>query len=81
MRFPVVLEEFLPGLTARYRLHAVVVHNGVVPISGHYVAYVRHHEQWVKCNDQDTTLVLEDIVLDAEASLLIYRDDSAPRAQ
>jgi len=36
---------------AVYRLHAVVLHEGNSPSSGHYTTLALHSDQWYKCSD------------------------------
>ena len=40
-----------PPAHTNYRLKAVIIHLGKSVHSGHYVAYVRHNEDWVLFND------------------------------
>ena len=35
-----------------YTLKAVVCHEGVSPVEGHYYTYAKHHEKWYRCNDK-----------------------------
>lgn len=55
-----------------YELVGVVVHQGVTCDSGHYLAYVKCHEDWYKCNDSEVTKVDVDTVLNQRAYILIY---------
>ncbi len=71
MTFPLALPFPVPG--PRYRLRAVVVHLGDAGV-GHYVAFVRcHDEEWYYCDDfRPPEAVSVDRVLSSEAYLLFY---------
>ncbi|KAI8420307.1 hypothetical protein MSG28_008836 [Choristoneura fumiferana] len=46
-----------------YRLQAVLTHRGRSANSGHYVAWVRRGDGWLRCDDDNVTPVLEEEVL------------------
>ena len=45
------------GGGGRYRLDCVVEHIGRTMNGGHYIAYVRHGAQWLKCDDMKVSVV------------------------
>jgi len=55
-----------------YELMAVLVHQGQSCDSGHYLAYVRNHDEWFKCNDSEVSKVDVETVLRQQAYILIY---------
>ena len=62
----------------RYTLHALVEHAGETDERGHYCAYVRDGDRWLRKSDTAVAEVAIAEVLHAEAFMLFYqRDDSA----
>lgn len=55
-----------------YDLVGILVHQGQTCDSGHYLAYVKKHGQWYKCNDSAVTMVEEETALDQQAYILLY---------
>ena len=39
--------------SCNYHIIATVEHIGRSPTGGHYVAYIKHHNGWLKCNDKE----------------------------
>ena len=54
-----------------YDLYAVIVHKGNAD-SGHYIAFVKHGNEWYKSDDRTVTLVRDTEVLHAQAYILFY---------
>lgn len=58
----------------KYELIGVIVHKGKEIQKGHYVAFVQDsYGNWLLCDDKDIKPVTQNIVLDQQAYLLIYR--------
>ena len=58
-------------------LVAVVEHQGKQLSNGHFVAYVKDHSVWFRCDGEEISqCTSEKAVLDAEAYLLLYRKRS-----
>eukprot|EP01134_Creolimax_fragrantissima_P008488 CFRG8488T1 len=57
-----------------YSLFSVVNHHGTLH-SGHYTSFVRHGDQWFKCDDAVITHARLDDVLRSEGYLLFYIKD------
>mmetsp|Transcript_17137 Transcript_17137/g.20648 ORF Transcript_17137/g.20648 Transcript_17137/m.20648 type:complete len:452 (+) Transcript_17137:198-1553(+) len=55
-------------------LIAVIQHSGRMD-SGHYIAYVRHHSHWYKCDDEYVFRVTKDEVKSSQGYLLFYRQN------
>eukprot|EP00980_Cylindrotheca_fusiformis_P008138 scaffold1727_cov133-Cylindrotheca_fusiformis.AAC.41 len=55
-----------------YDLVGILVHQGQTCDSGHYLAYVKKHGCWYKCNDSSVTRVDEATALDQQAYILLY---------
>jgi uncharacterized UBP type Zn finger protein len=51
-----------PPAHVDYRLKAVIIHLGKSVHSGHYVAYVRHGDDWVLFNDEKVTKSLHPVL-------------------
>ena len=51
-----------PPAHVNYRLKAVIIHLGKSVHSGHYVAYVRHNDDWVLFNDEKVTKSLHPVL-------------------
>jgi hypothetical protein len=64
-----------------YQLHAVVVHLGNTPLSGHYVAYVRRGLKWFLCDDTRVEPVPFERVRAVEAAMLFYARKTAGKVQ
>ena len=47
---------YIEDTNDRYRLYAIVVHEGTGTAGGHYYAYVKN-ESWYKCNDSSVSVV------------------------
>jgi uncharacterized UBP type Zn finger protein len=45
-------EMILTNETGQYELQAVVTHRGRVADSGHYVAWVKSAQGWLRCDDE-----------------------------
>lgn len=45
-----------------YQLRGVVIHLGKSVHSGHYVAYVKHGEEWILFNDEKVTLATSPVL-------------------
>lgn len=70
-----------------YNLVGILVHQGHSCASGHYLAFVKKHDEWYKCNDAVVTKVDLSTVLEQQAYILMYevaemrdRSGSTPRA-
>jgi hypothetical protein len=78
INFPLRLEieDFMSNLNkARpppYDLVGILVHQGQTCASGHYLAFVKKHGEWYRCNDSSVTKVDEATVLNQQAYILIY---------
>ena len=55
-----------------YKLKGVIVHNGNDPASGHYIAYVLHGDEWLRCSDSNVTKVQWSTVKARQAYALFY---------
>ncbi|KAG7348607.1 ubiquitin carboxyl-terminal hydrolase [Nitzschia inconspicua] len=55
-----------------YDLVGILVHQGQTCASGHYLAFVKKHNEWFKCNDSEVTRVDEDTVMMQQAYILMY---------
>eukprot|EP00966_Prymnesium_polylepis_P326563 7382477-Prymnesium_polylepis.1 len=69
----VAFKETLVQGDESFDLCAVVVHAGATIESGHYYAYVRDGQRWLKCNDKIVESVMWETVAEAEAYVLIYQ--------
>ena len=49
------LEVFTGQGICNYEVVATVQHLGTQLVQGHYVAYIKHHNQWILCNDDRIT--------------------------
>eukprot|EP00408_Alexandrium_pacificum_P008140 CAMPEP_0171226920 /NCGR_PEP_ID=MMETSP0790-20130122/37573_1 /TAXON_ID=2925 /ORGANISM="Alexandrium catenella, Strain OF101" /LENGTH=635 /DNA_ID=CAMNT_0011693003 /DNA_START=83 /DNA_END=1991 /DNA_ORIENTATION=- len=68
-----------PGKKAKYRLYAVIVHQGHSAKSGHYYAFVRHCSgTWYHFDDAQVRPVSEQQVLRVQAYLLFYEVAELP---
>uniref|UniRef100_A0A7S4PT56 Ubiquitin carboxyl-terminal hydrolase n=1 Tax=Alexandrium monilatum TaxID=311494 RepID=A0A7S4PT56_9DINO len=68
-----------PNKEAKYRLYAVIVHQGHTAKSGHYFAFVRHCSgTWYHFNDEQVRAVSEQQVLRTQAYLLFYEVAGIP---
>lgn len=54
-----------------YSLYAVVNHTGSME-TGHYTSFVRHGQEWYKCDDHHITKASKKDVLNSKAYLLFY---------
>jgi hypothetical protein len=78
INFPLRLEieDFMSNLNkARpppYDLVGILVHQGQTCASGHYLAFVKKHGEWYRCNDSTVTKVDEATVLNQQAYILMY---------
>ena len=61
VRFNRVLQLEKTSLTKEtvlsYKLKGVIVHTGNDAESGHYIAYVLHGDEWLRCGDSNVTKV------------------------
>lgn len=55
-----------------YELVGVLVHAGQSCERGHYLAFVKSGSSWYKANDEEVTLVDEEVVLRQQAYILFY---------
>eukprot|EP00966_Prymnesium_polylepis_P283643 6553112-Prymnesium_polylepis.1 len=69
----VAFKETLVQGDGSFDLCAVVVHAGATIECGHYYAYVRDGQRWLKCNDQKVESVRWETVAEAQAYVLIYQ--------
>ena len=60
------------GYNKQYQLMGIVVHIGPSIAQGHYVAYFRAGESWIKANDHTVTAVLWRTVRRKKAYMLFY---------
>lgn len=78
IKFPQHLEigDYMSNLNkARpppYELVGILVHQGQTCASGHYLAFVKKHGEWFKCNDSEVTRVDESTVMMQQAYILMY---------
>ncbi|CAE7482276.1 Usp17ld [Symbiodinium sp. CCMP2592] len=73
---PVVCEPSLKAGTKTYKLQAIVSHIGATADSGHYLAYRRHGDRILRCNDHVITMVPTfDLPSDEKAYILLYEQD------
>jgi Ubiquitin carboxyl-terminal hydrolase len=71
-----------------YDLVGILVHQGNTCSSGHYIAFVKKHGEWYKCNDSVVTKVELATVLEQQAYIMMYevaemrdRRGGTPRAK
>ena len=69
------------GVTANYKLKAVIEHKGETATSGHYVAYVREGNQWTEWNDEIGRSVTWATVVKSEAYVLFWERTEEEGAQ
>ena len=76
VRFNRVLQLEKTSLTKEtvlnYKLKGVIVHNGNDAASGHYIAYVLHGDEWLRCSDSNVTKVQWSTVKARQAYALFY---------
>lgn len=74
--------SILDDSTVEYRLHAVCIHRGLSPHSGHYYAYIRiGNEDWLKCDDSCVSSSQPQEVADDSSKngvIFIYRKITQP---
>ena len=46
-----------------YTLKAVVCHEGVSPVQGHYYTYANHNDKWYRCNDDKVMEINKKMVM------------------
>ena len=54
-----------------YDLYGVVNHFGSLEF-GHYIAYIKKNDKWIKCNDSEVTIIDEKQVMNSNAYILFY---------
>ena len=46
-----------------YTLKAVVCHEGVSPVQGHYYTYANHDDKWYRCNDDKVMEINKKVIM------------------
>ena len=79
LRLPCQLSSV--GVTANYKVKAVIEHKGPTASNGHYVAYVREGNQWIEWNDETGESVTWAKVENSEAYILFWEKIEEEGAQ
>ena len=62
----------------QYKLTAVIVHDGLTPISGHYYAFCYIKGNWYKCDDKNIVEVPRETVFQSNPFMLFYSNLYTP---